>query len=194
MDADVIEWLSCHFLPFEAELRLMLRRVCASPAEIDDVIQDTYCKVLALDSVHHVREPRAYLVRTAKNIVTDRLRHDAVVHFEAISNLDELVLTDDTPSPERVVHARAELAWVMGLIGKLPERCRKVFQARRLHGLSQNETASTLGITEGLVEYETARAMDLISGMIAEAGLDTGPHATRPRKAKRAAKNDHAKH
>jgi RNA polymerase sigma factor (sigma-70 family) len=171
MDEDVVEWVTSNFLPFEAELRGMLRRVCASPAEVDDVIQETYYKVLQMASMDHVREPRGFLVRISKNIVIDRMRRDAIVNIEAMANLDELEIADSAPSPERVALARAELRWVIGLIANLPDRCKEVFRARRIYGLSQIETAETLGISEGIVEKETMRGMALISDMIARVGV-----------------------
>ena len=171
MDEDVVEWVTSNFLPFEAELRGMLRRVCASPAEVDDVIQETYYKVLQMASMDHVREPRGFLVRISKNIVIDRMRRDAIVSIEAVANLEALEIADSAPSPERVAMARAELRWVIGLIANLPDRCKEVFRARRIYGLSQNETAETLGISEGIVEKETMRGMSLISDMIARVGV-----------------------
>lgn len=171
MDPDVVEWVTSNFLPFEAELRAILRRVCASPAEIDDVVQEVYYKVLMMGSVDHVREPRAFLVRIAKNIVTDRLRREAIVNIEAMASLEELVVEDSTPSPERVAMARSELKWVIGLIANLPDRCKEVFRARRIYGLSQQETADTLGISEGIVEQETMKGMHLIADMIACVGM-----------------------
>jgi RNA polymerase sigma factor (sigma-70 family) len=171
MDEDVVEWVTSNFLPFEAELRGMLRRVCASPAEVDDVIQETYYKVLQMASMDHVREPRGFLVRISKNIVIDRMRRDAIVSIEAVANLEALEIADSAPSPERVALARAELRWVIGLIANLPDRCKEVFRARRIYGLSQSETADTLGITEGIVEKETMRGMTLISDMIARVGV-----------------------
>lgn len=171
MDEDVVEWVTSNFLPFEAELRVTLRRVCASPAEVDDVIQETYYKVLQMASMDHVREPRGFLVRISKNIVIDRMRRDAIVSIEAMANLDALEIADSAPSPERVALARAELRWVIGLIANLPDRCKEVFRARRIYGLSQIETAETLGISEGIVEKETMRGMALISDMIARVGV-----------------------
>jgi RNA polymerase sigma factor (sigma-70 family) len=178
MDDNIVEWVTSNFLPFEAELRLMLRRVCASPAEVDDVIQETYYKVLQMDSMDHVREPRGFLVRISKNIVIDRMRRDAIVSIEAVANLEVLEIADTAPSPERVALARAELRWVIGLIANLPDRCKQVFRARRIYGLSQSETAETLGITEGIVEKETMRGMALISDMIALVGVHDDPRVS----------------
>lgn len=188
MDDDVVAWVTSNFLPFEAELRRMLRRVCTGPAEIDDVIQETYYKILQMNTMNHVREPKAFLVRTARNIVMDRMRRDAIVNIESMANLEDLEVPDTTPSPERVAMARAELRWVIGLIANLPGRCKEVFRARRIYGLSQIETAETLGISEGIVEKETMRGMKLISDMIARVGVHAEPGA---KPAKPAARKTH---
>jgi RNA polymerase sigma-70 factor (ECF subfamily) len=150
----------------------MLRRVCIGPAEVDDVIQETCYRILSTGCLDHVRDPKPFVFRTAKNIVLDRIRRDAVVNIEAMANLDELEIADTAPSPERVVFAREELKWVFGLIGNLPDRCKSVFRARRVQGLSQNETAETLGLTDSVVEHEMMRGMRLMSEMISRHGMD----------------------
>lgn len=172
MDTEVIDWLTIHFLPHEAELRSMLRRICIGPAEIDDVIQETCYRILSSTSLDHVRDPKPFVFRAAKNIVLDRIRRDAVVSIETMANLDELEIADAAPSPERVVFARAELKWVLGLIGNLPDRCKSVFSARRIHGLSQIETAETLGLTDSVVEHEMMRGMRLMSELVSRHGMD----------------------
>lgn len=192
MNPETIDWMTTHFVPFEAELRRMLRRVCASPAEIDDVVQECYYKVLVLDRVDHIREPKAFLVQMAKNIVVSRFRHDAVVTIESLASLDDLDVPDSSPSPERIAQARSELKWVIGLVANLPERCRQVFRARRIHGLSQRETAESLGITEGIVEQENIKGLGLISEMIARAGPDDGTEQARI--TKRASRKKHVTH
>lgn len=177
MDADVVEWVTSNFLPFEAELRARIRRVCSGPAEVDDIIQETYYKVLQMASLDHVREPKGFLMRIAKNLVIDRMRRDAVVSIEAVAKLEDLEIPDSAPSPEHVAMARAELRWVLGLLANLPDRCKEVFYARRIYGLSQSETAETLGISEGIVEKESMRGMVLISNMIARVGVHQPPKA-----------------
>jgi RNA polymerase sigma-70 factor (ECF subfamily) len=193
MDTEVVDWLTINFLPHEAQLRAMLRRVCTGPAEVDDVIQETCYRILSMPSLAHVREPKPFVVRSAKNIVLDRIRRDAVVSIEAMANLDELDIEDAAPSPERVVLARTELQWVIGLVAKLPERCKSVFRARRIHGLSQQETAEALGLSDSVVEHEMMKGMRLMSDMIARDGMrqgarDSGP--ARQRAVKRSNVND----
>jgi RNA polymerase sigma-70 factor (ECF subfamily) len=188
MNQDIIDWLTIHLLPFEAEFRLKLRRVCPRAADVDDVIQEVYCKVMQMEDVAHVQDPRGYFVQIAKNLITDRLRRDAVVNIEIMANLSELDVPDDTPGPERIVFGRAELRWVMGLIGSLPDRCREVFRARRIYGLSQKEAADSLGITEKAVEYESTRGMELISEMMKRRGAHELPAGAKSRKINKAGK------
>lgn len=179
MDTDVVDWLTINFLPHEAELRRMLRRVCTGPAEIDDVIQETCYRLLSMASLAGVRDPKPFVFRVAKNIVLDRIKRDSVVQIEAMANLEELNIEDTAPSPERVVFARTELRWVIGLVANLPDRCKSVFRARRIHGMSQQETADTLGLTDSVVEHEMMKAMRLMSDMIARYGVDQDAGDTR---------------
>lgn len=167
-DPCIIAWVSANVIPFEGELRAKLRRRCDSPAEVDDLIQDVYYRILKMSSVEHVRDAKAFLMQTAKNILIDRMRREAVVYIDSVANLDDLDVADSAPSPERVALARAELKWVLGLVSNLPERCRQVFRARKIYGMSQDETATCLNITENVVEKEMMRGLKLVAQMVAE--------------------------
>lgn len=171
MDTEVVDWLTINFLPHEAELRRMLRRVCSGPAEIDDVVQETCYRILSMASLDGIRDPKPFVFRTAKNLVLDRIKRDAVVKIEAMANLEDLDIADSSPSTERIVFARSELKWVIGLVAQLPDRCKAVFRARRIHGLSQQETAESLGLTDGVVEHEMMKGMRLMSEMISRHGM-----------------------
>jgi RNA polymerase sigma-70 factor (ECF subfamily) len=171
-DPGIVAWVSANVIPFEAELRAKLRRRCESASEVDDLIQDVYYRILKMESVEHVREAKAFLMQTAKNILIDRARRHAVVYIDSVANLDELDVADTAPSPERVALARAELKWVLGLVSNLPDRCKQVFRARKIYGMSQDETAASLGITENVVEKEMMRGLKLVSQMVAEVSVD----------------------
>jgi RNA polymerase sigma factor (sigma-70 family) len=179
MNNQVADWLAINFLPHEAELRRMLRGVCINSAEIDDAIQETCYRILVMPDLDHIHAPKPFVFRTAKNIVLDRIRRDTVVSIETMANLEELDIADTAPSPDRVYFAREELTWVFGLISNLPDRCKSVFRARRIHGMSQNETAESLGLTDSVVEHEMMRGMRLMSEMVSRRGMD--PDNTRPK-------------
>jgi RNA polymerase sigma-70 factor (ECF subfamily) len=169
VDPKVVAWVAAHLTPFEAQLRLMFRRACGSPSELDDLVQEVYYRVLKQESLEHIREPRAFVVQTAKNILVDRSRRAASVPIHSVADVDVLPLEDAHPSTERVVEGRAQLEWVLRMVARLPERCQQVFRARKIFGMSQAEAASSLSLSENVVEKETMRGMTLIAGMVAEA-------------------------
>jgi len=158
-------WITVNVVPFEAELRARVRRLCASQDDVDDLIQEVYCRLLRSASVEHIATPRAFVMQVAKNIMLDRFRRDRAVHVDILASLDALDMQGSSPSTERVAMARSELRWVLGLIDNLPRRCRQVYRARRIHGLSQLETAASLGLSENVVEKEMMKGTRLLAEM-----------------------------
>jgi len=158
-------WITVNVVPFEAELRARVRRLCASQDDVDDLIQEVYCRLLRSASVEHIATPRAFVMQVAKNIMLDRFRRDCAVRIDILASFDALDMQGSSPSTERVAMARSELRWVLGLIDNLPRRCRQVYRARRIHGLSQLETAASLGLSENVVEKEMMKGTRLLAEM-----------------------------
>lgn len=158
-------WITVNVVPFEAELRARVRRLCATPDDVDDVVQEVYCRLLRTAAVDRIATPRAFVMQVAKNIMLDRFRRDSALRIEILASLDNLDMLDGSPSTERVAMARSELRWVLRLIDNLPRRCRQVYRARRIHGLSQLETAVSLGLSENVVEKEMMKGARLLAEM-----------------------------
>lgn len=163
----IMAWVGREVLPHEADLRRWLRRIVPE-AEVEDVIQDAYCRIAGLERVDHIRNGRAYLFQAAKSIVIDRLRRARVVSIEAVTEIDALDVVHDEPSPERVAAGRRELARVRGLIDALPERCRRIFELRKVHGLPQREVARMMEVPETTVENDVVKGLRLILRAMAE--------------------------
>jgi len=167
--AEIVAFVGGQILPHEADVRAWLRRSGSTPADTDDVVQETYCRLAALDSVAHITSGRAYFFRTARNIAIEKIRRARIIRIDCVTEIDALNVVDEGPSPERVVASRRELSRVRKLIEGLPERCRHIFTLRRIHGLSQRETAARLGVTENVVEMQSARGLRLILRALSEA-------------------------
>lgn len=157
----VMAWVGSEILPHEAALRAWLRRSFAGD-DAEDIIQEAYCRIGALDDVSHIRSGRAYLFTTAKSLVLGRIRRSRVVSIETVTEIDALGILDDDPSPERIAAGRRELERVRRLIAGLPDRCRKVIELRKVEGLSQREVAERLGVPEHTVENDVAKGLKLI--------------------------------
>ena len=165
-------WLGRNVLPHEPALRAWLRRRRLEGLEIDDVIQETYTRLIGADSVAHIRDAKSYAFQIAGSVVVDHLRRLKVVSFASVSDLDQLDMPSDEPSPERQVIDREELHRLAQFIAALPVRVRDVFTLRRVYGLSQREVADRLGIAESTVEKHMARGFLLMLEQLGHGGND----------------------
>lgn len=158
----LLAFVGTQILPHEHDLRLWLKRLGVKAHELDDIVQEVYCRLLRLDRIDHIADGRAYLFRSARNVMLEQVRKSRIVSIMTVQNIDDLGVADHTPSPEASASSRAELGHVLNLIKGLPERCRLVFELRKIQGLSQAQTARALHLTENVVEKETAKGLSLL--------------------------------
>jgi RNA polymerase sigma factor (sigma-70 family) len=163
----VMAWVAREVLVHEASLRAWLRRRM-SPDDVEDVVQECYCRIASLGDVSHIRSGRAYLFTTARMLVLERIRRSRVVSIDTAIELETLDVADEHPSPEQIAAGRQELHRVKRLIDELPERCRNIFRMRKIEGLSQKEVAEALNISEHIVENDVVKGLRLILKAVAE--------------------------
>lgn len=72
-----------HVLPHERHLRKWLRATFPTN-DVDDVVQEAYCRISELKRVDHIDDSRRYLFRTARNIVLEHVRRVSATrsHFQ----------------------------------------------------------------------------------------------------------------
>ncbi len=179
--ARIVAWVGREILPHEADVRAWLRRSLVSDGEVEDVIQDAYCRLLSLQQTSHIASPRAYFFTAARAVVIDHLRRSRVVKIETVTEIEALNVVLDEPSPERVTAARRELDRVRRLIAALPDRCRRIFELRKIEGVPQRQIAALMGVTETIVENDVVKGQRLILKALAE-GETTETRNTATRK------------
>ncbi|SBV32268.1 RNA polymerase, sigma-24 subunit, ECF subfamily (fragment) [uncultured Sphingopyxis sp.] len=160
-------WVGREILPHEADVRSWLLHTL-DPDDLEDVIQETYCQIAGMKDVGHIHSGRAYFFTVARRIVLMRLRRARIVSIESVTEIESLNIVGDEPSPERVAAGRRELDRVRRLIEGLPDRCRKIFELRKVEGLPQKDVAARLGVTEHTVENDVAKGLRLILQAIAD--------------------------
>ena len=175
----VVAWLGREILPHEAAVRSWLRRSFAAAGDVDDVIQETYCRLAALSNIDHIAEPRAYFFQAARSVALEQIRRARVVRIETVSEIEALDLALEDPSAERIVSGRRELERVRGLIAALPDRCRRIFEMRKIEGVPQREIARRLGVTEHVVENEAVRGLRAILAAMTEQDAPAGAKGLR---------------
>jgi RNA polymerase sigma-70 factor (ECF subfamily) len=151
------------------EKRANLVRVFAarlrSVAEAEDLIQDLFLRIQALDDLDVEGDGSALLFRMANNLMLDRLRSQARTgaRDESWRSLQGVTLGEhqvaDIPSAEDVVAARQRLGVMMATLQTLPPQVARAFTLHKLDGLSHAETAAAMGVSRSSVEKHVSAAI-----------------------------------
>ena len=170
-DSSTRAWFA-RILVHEPSLRAYLRKLTRDRAEVSDVIQETYARLLALSPAQReaIRTLRAFLFTTARNVAMEanvgvRRVLDALLELGASSVVAD---SDGELLPDQKLNARQELDLLAGVIASLPDRCREVLTLRKIHGLSQKEIAARLGIAEHTVEKHVSYGVRLCATRLLE--------------------------
>ena len=163
-------WLARHVLPHEPALRAWLSRRPLAGLEVDDIVQETYAILAALERVDHIQTPRTYMFEIAKSVVRRSLRRSRIVAFEALAEAEGMEPSSPEPSPETVAADRQELSRIAALIAGLPAKCREAFTLRKVHGLSQREVAQRMGVSENTVEKHVGKGIGVLMTALGRGG------------------------
>src|SRR5262245_24065201 len=137
-DAETARWFAREVQPHESTLRGYLHRI-ATWADIDDLVQETYARMLRVHARGTVRSPRGLLFATARNAARDLFRRRAVAQTTSVAEIDCSRVIDETPGTPEVVSRRQEAELLEAAIRDLPERCRAVLLLRKFEHLSHRE-------------------------------------------------------
>ncbi|NIF27277.1 sigma-70 family RNA polymerase sigma factor [Pantoea sp. Tr-811] len=124
----------------------------------EDVAHDAYLRVLERTEGEQIEHPRAFLYRTALNLVVDRHRRHQVRQCEPLEVLD----SDDrwqVPGLSHELQLDRRLNLMQRALDELPPACRESFLLRKIEGMSHPQIAQALGISRSLVEKHIVNAM-----------------------------------
>lgn len=152
-------WFAEEVQPHESSLRAYLRNMFPSLTDVDDLVQESYARLLRAKQIGRVSYTKAFLFTTARNAALDFFRRRKIVTFESVGNLAELSVLEDGPDAAESVNKQQELEVLAEAIRSLPDRCRQVMTLRLLYGLSQKEIAAELGISNHTVKAQLAKGM-----------------------------------
>ncbi|MGH7943771.1 MAG: RNA polymerase sigma factor, partial [Opitutaceae bacterium] len=153
-DLEVARWFSTEVLPHEPALRSYLRTHFPTLTDIDDLVQETYARLVQARSSGRVAEARPYLFSTARNAAIDLCRHNRIVGIDPIVEIESLSVVEDGFNAADALSRDQELELLAEAIRALPDRCRQVLTLRKLYGLSHRSIAERLGISENTVSAQ----------------------------------------
>jgi RNA polymerase sigma-70 factor (ECF subfamily) len=149
--AEQARWFSEHVQPHEPALRAYLSRRFPSLPDHDDLVQETYARLLRVEDPVRLVHPKAFLFTTARNAAIDLFRRRRHPH-EAIEEVIELPVLEPAAGVVETLERRQRREVLTEALQALPERCREVMLLRYLDGCSGREIAGRLGISLGTVK------------------------------------------
>jgi RNA polymerase sigma factor (sigma-70 family) len=165
-------WFSDKVQPHESGLRNWLRLRFSWLTDVDDLIQESYVKIVRAKREGGVNgDARSYLFQTAKNAAFDRARRNQVVAIESVARIDRLLVLVDEPNASETLSRDQELEILAQAIEALPERCRLIVKLQKFRGLSYQEIAQLLGISVNTVNAQVQKAMRLCRDYLEQHGV-----------------------
>lgn len=153
--------LATAFMACRSALERVVGRI-VKRHDIEDILQDAYIRSFEAEKRYTIRNPRAFLLRTATNLA---LNHASRSGYRTTGDIEDLaasgVYATSKESVETAVEANDRFQEFCRVVGGLPEQCRRAFILKKVYGLSQKEIAAELGVTESTVEKHIARGLEL---------------------------------
>jgi RNA polymerase sigma factor (sigma-70 family) len=150
--------------------------VCGSTEEARDIVQEALVKgYRSLDRYRGEAPVRSWLLRIvandAKNAIRARVRRlGREGRYDSLTRVPTTAAGADVVGDH--VAAQDETARMLQLLTLLDHRDREILACRFVAGLSERDTAATLGIPLGTVKSRAARALERARELLGEAGDD----------------------
>lgn len=146
----------------EGFLRFLTQRM-QNRDDAHDVLQEAFQKLMNKESIREMENPRAYLYRTATNIIIDRQRrnqHHVKYIREVTSDAENVGMAEfGNVPPDRQIAARQELEVIYKALDELPEKCRRAFLMHREQNLKYGEIAEIMNVSVSMVEKYMIQAL-----------------------------------
>jgi RNA polymerase sigma-70 factor, ECF subfamily len=138
--------------------------LCGSREDAEDLVQETFARVLSRPRVLHGDDELYYLIRVLRNTFLTS-RRTAGRRPVTVATLEDVVAADPQPmgQPERAL----EMQEVYATIADLPEDFRMALVAVDVVGLSYREAARALRVREATITTRLFRARKQITKRLA---------------------------
>ncbi|MNR12711.1 putative RNA polymerase sigma factor FecI [compost metagenome] len=136
-----------------------LRRRMGSACDAADLSQDTFLRLLASSQrVADLQEPRAYLLTVGKRLLSNFYQRRSLeqAYLNALASLPE----EYVPSPEQRWLLLETLQALDELLDGLPRAVRRAFLWSQLEGLTYQQIAERLKVSERTIKRYMAQAYE----------------------------------
>lgn len=163
-------WFADEVEPHAAQLKSYLRRSFPS-IEADDVVQESYLRILRRRATEPIDSVRAFLFQTARNLAFDLWRRKQINPVAGVPNVSALAVADGRPNGAEMLSRQEKVRLLALAIDSLPVRCREVFVLCRVQNLTQKEVASRLKLSPKTVEVQVRKGLQRCESFLRERGV-----------------------
>ena len=145
-------------------LRFLGRRL-SSRAEVEDLSQEVYLRLMRIEDVGAIRDPRSFTLRVASNVVYE-WRMSARNRFEHTT--EEPESADERLDPCRHVLQAEQMKRLSGALDRLTPMQRAIVLLHRRDGMTYAQIASHVGLSVPMVNKHLTRGLRLCKELMAE--------------------------
>ena len=139
--------------------RFLVRRRAGTDADIDDIAQEVFLRLLRYNRAELVNSPQAYLYKIAANVSAEWAARSSCRMPHNSAWLSDLA---DALDPEEELDRETRFAELERGINLLPERTREIIRLHFSEGLSRVEIAQSLHLTQMIVKRDLANAYAML--------------------------------
>ena len=171
MANDRHEWFLNQIFRHGAALHRYLRRFTSGAEDIEDLVQETYVRIYAIENRDAVGSPRALLFSIAHNLAVERARRQATRATDCVADFEPLNVDTSEAPPDEQLDARRRFESFCAAVDRLPPLCRRVFVLRKVYKLSHAEIAEVLGVSHSTIEKHVAEGLIRCRDYLRDKGL-----------------------
>ncbi len=135
-----------------------------SPEDAMDAVQDVFLKYMKKSILFSSEEhEKAWFIRSTINRCRDIYRKNSVRNHEDISEMENLVASDEVSE---------EAKDVLYAVEQLPEKLRTVIVLHYLEGVSVEMTAKALKISSSAVKMRLSRGREMLKDILEKEGFN----------------------
>jgi RNA polymerase sigma factor (sigma-70 family) len=151
-----------------------IMKMSVEPQDVDDILQESFIRVLRSDAKQQISSPKGYLFVVSRNLVLKKLMQQSKeIHTE----LDDALIEDDVDnSVEKELYQKIKFERFSNVLSLLPEKNRRAILLRKLYCLSHKEIATKMGVSVSSVEKYIATGVKQCKQSLCAQGYEVNGH------------------
>ena len=156
--ADQDSW-AAHYAEHASSLRAYLGARVSSKELAEDLLQQTFLRLVQRANLASIENPGAYMRATASRVLADHYRSSQARQAGKFVEFSEELHEDGDAAPGRWLQTQEQLGQLERALGTLSKQVRRAFVLSRVNGHTYAEIGEILSISPRTVEKHVAKGL-----------------------------------